>query len=145
MSAETFEPKILAFLCNWCTYAAADLAGTSRMTYPANVRIVRVPCSGRIDPLFIWKALQDGADGVMVSGCHPGDCHYGQGNYYAKRKLALTRQLLEFIGVEPDRLHFDWISAAEGRKFAETCGAFTERVRALGPGTSALRRKQVMD
>ena len=109
-----------------------------QMAYPANVRIVRVPCSGRIDPLFIWKALQDGADGVMVSGCHPGDCHYGQGNYHAKRKLALTRQLLEFIGVEPERLHFDWISAAEGRKFAETCGIFTERVRALGPGTSAL-------
>ena len=122
MMSEGFEPKIIAFLCNWCTYAAADLAGTTRLDYPANVRIVRVPCSGRIDPLFIWKALQDGADGVMVCGCHPGDCHYGQGNYFAKRKLALTRQLLQFIGVEPDRLHFDRISAAEGRKFAKVCG-----------------------
>lgn len=141
---KTFEPKLLGFLCNWCTYAAADLAGTSRMNYPANLKVVRVPCSGRVDPLFIWKALQDGADGVLVSGCHPGDCHYGQGNYYAKRKLALTRQLLEFVGVEPERLHFDWISAAEGRKFSTVAREFTEQVKALGD-TSPLKRKKVTD
>lgn len=141
---KTFEPKLLGFLCNWCTYAAADLAGTSRMNYPANLKVVRVPCSGRVDPLFIWKALQNGADGVLVSGCHPGDCHYGQGNYYAKRKLALTRQLLEFVGVEPERLHFDWISAAEGRKFSTVAREFTEQVKALGD-TSPLKRKKVTD
>jgi len=133
MSENVFQPKIIAFLCNWCSYAGADLAGTSRTQYPPNVRIIRVPCSGRVDPLFALKAFQDGADGVMVLGCHPGDCHYQQGNYFAQRRYALMHRLLEFTGVEPERLFVDWVSASEGRKFAQVVTDFTERVRALGP------------
>ena len=132
-SETTFEPKIVGFLCNWCSYAGADLAGTSRMQYPQNVRIIRVPCSGRVDPLFVVKAFQDGADGVLVLGCHPGDCHYQQGNYFAQRRYALMHRLLEFTGVETDRLYIEWVSASEGKKFAEVVTNFTERVRALGP------------
>ena len=128
-----FEPKIVGFLCNWCSYAGADLAGTGRIGYLPNVRIIRVPCSGRVDPLFVLKAFQDGADGVMVLGCHPGDCHYQQGNYFAQRRYALMHRLLEFTGIESDRLSIDWVSASEGRKFAEVITGFTERVRALGP------------
>jgi F420-non-reducing hydrogenase iron-sulfur subunit len=128
-----FEPKIVGFLCNWCSYAGADLAGTSRTPYPQNVRIIRVPCSGRVDPLFVLKAFQDGADGVMVLGCHPGDCHYQQGNFFAQRRYALMHRLLEFTGVETGRLHVDWVSASEGKKFAEVVTEFTEQVRALGP------------
>jgi coenzyme F420-reducing hydrogenase delta subunit len=129
----SFEPKIVGFLCNWCSYAGADLAGTSRTQYPANVRIIRVPCSGRVDPLLVLKALQDGADGVMVLGCHPGDCHYQQGNYFAQRRYALMHRLLEFTGLESERLHVDWVSASEGKKFAEVVTRFTDQVRALGP------------
>lgn len=132
-SNSVFEPKIVGFLCNWCSYAGADLAGTSRMQYPANVRIIRVPCSGRVDPLLVLKALQDGADGVMVLGCHPGDCHYQQGNYFAQRRYALMHRLLEFTGLESERLHVNWVSASEGNKFAEVVTKFTEQVRALGP------------
>jgi coenzyme F420-reducing hydrogenase delta subunit len=132
-SEQRFEPKIVGFLCNWCSYAGADLAGTSRTQYPHNVRIVRVPCSGRVDPLFVVKAFQDGADGVMVLGCHPGDCHYQQGNYYAQRRYALMHRLLEFAGVESSRLFIDWVSASEGKRFAQVVTDFTERVRALGP------------
>lgn len=132
-SEKQFEPKIVGFLCNWCSYAGADLAGTSRTQYPQNVRIVRVPCSGRVDPLFVLKAFQDGADGVMVLGCHPGDCHYQQGNYFAQRRYALMHRLLEFTGVEAERLHVDWVSASEGKKFAQVVTEFTEQVRALGP------------
>ena len=128
-----FEPKIVAFLCNWCSYAGADLAGTSRMQYPQNVRIIRVPCSGRVDPLFVVKAFQDGADGVMILGCHPGDCHYQQGNYFAQRRYALMHRLLEFTGIESDRLYIEWVSASEGKKFAQVVTDFTERVRSLGP------------
>jgi len=132
-SDNTFEPKIIGFLCNWCSYAGADLAGTSRTRYPQNVRIVRVPCSGRVDPLFVLKAFQDGADGVMVLGCHPGDCHYQQGNYFAQRRYALMHRLLEFTGLESERLFIEWVSASEGKKFAEVVTAFTDQIRALGP------------
>lgn len=133
-----FEPKIVAFLCNWCSYAGADLAGTSRMQYPQNVRIIRVPCSGRVDPLFVVKAFQDGADGVMVLGCHPGDCHYQQGNYFAQRRYALMHRLLEFTGIETGRLFVEWVSASEGKKFAQVVTDFTEKVRTLGP--AAIKR-----
>ncbi len=128
-----FEPKIIAFVCTWCTYAGADLAGTSRMQYPANVRVLKFPCTGRIDPVFILKAFQQGADGVLVSGCHPGDCHYIAGNYHARRRFAAFRKLLEFIGVDLDRLQFSWVSAAEGGKWVEVVTELTERVRAMGP------------
>lgn len=135
-----FEPKIVGFLCNWCSYAGADLAGTSRMQYPQNVRIIRVPCSGRVDPLFVVKAFQDGADGVMILGCHPGDCHYQQGNYFAQRRYALMHRLLEFTGLETDRLFVEWVSASEGKKFAQVVTDFTEKVRALGP--AGLKRER---
>ena len=126
------EPRIVGFLCNWCSYAGADLAGTSRLKVPANLRVVRVPCSGRINPLFIFKALEEGADGVMVSGCHPGDCHYISGNRYAKRKLAVIRRLLDWVGVEPERIHFTWLSASEGARYAVEVAEFVDQVRALG-------------
>jgi coenzyme F420-reducing hydrogenase delta subunit len=130
--SENFQPRIVGFLCNWCSYAGADLAGTSRLKVPANLRVVRVPCSGRINPLFIFKALEEGADGVMVSGCHPGDCHYISGNRYAKRKLAVLRRLLDWIGIEPERIHFTWLSASEGARYAVEAGEFVDKVRALG-------------
>ena len=135
VSENTFQPKIVGFLCNWCSYAGADLAGTSRTNYPQNLRIIRVPCSGRVDPLFVVKAFQEGADGVMVLGCHPGDCHYQQGNYFAQRRYALMHRLLEFTGIEAERLFVDWVSASEGKKFAEVVAAFTDQVRALGPAS----------
>jgi coenzyme F420-reducing hydrogenase delta subunit len=128
-----WEPKIIGFLCNWCTYAGADLAGSSRLKYPANMRVVRVPCSGRVDPQFVLKALERGYDGVLVSGCHPGDCHYSKGNYYARRRLMLIQKFLQFMGIEAERFHFDWISAAEGQKFAETVTTFTEQIKKVGP------------
>ena len=127
------EPKILAFLCNWCSYAGADLAGVSRIQYPPNVRVIRVPCSSRINPFFIVKALQQGIDGVLVAGCHPGDCHYISGNYVARRKFAIIKSFLEYIGIEKDRVQFTWISAAEGLRFAEVIKEVTEKVRHLGP------------
>ena len=130
--AETFEPKIVSFLCNWCSYAGADLAGTSRIEYPQNIRIIRVPCSGRVDPLFVVKAFLDGADGVMVLGCHPGDCHYQQGNYHAQRRYLVMHKLMDFIGVESDRLYIDWVSASEGKRFAEVVTNFTQKVRKIG-------------
>ena len=128
-----WQPKILAFLCNWCSYAGADLAGVSRLQYPPNARIVRVPCSGRVNPAYILKALQEGVDGVLVSGCHPGDCHYLTGNYHARRKFRLLKELLDFVGVEDGRVQFSWVSAAEGAKFAQVMAEVTEKVRALGP------------
>ena len=130
--SENFQPRIVGFLCNWCSYAGADLAGTSRLKVPANLRVVRVPCSGRINPLFIFKALEEGADGVMVSGCHPGDCHYISGNRYAKRKLAVIRRLLDWVGIEPERIHFTWLSASEGARYSVEVGEFVDKVRALG-------------
>jgi F420-non-reducing hydrogenase iron-sulfur subunit len=130
---ETWEPKVIAFLCNWCSYAGADLAGISRIQYPPNVRIVRVPCSGRVNPLYIIKSLQHGADGVLVSGCHPGDCHYISGNYYARRRFTLLKNLLEAVGIEPGRVSFSWVSAAEGEKFSHVVTEVIETVKALGP------------
>ena len=135
-----WQPKILAILCNWCSYAGADLAGVSRMQYPPNIRVVRVPCSGRVDPLFIMKSLQSGFDGVLVSGCHPGDCHYISGNYVARRKFAVLKPLLEFIGIEPDRVQFSWISAGEGERFATVVTKITEDVRKLGPSTRLVKK-----
>ncbi len=133
--SDAWEPKILAFLCNWCSYAGADLAGTSRIQYPPNVRVIRVPCSGRVNPIFIVEALRQGADGVLVSGCHPGDCHYLAGNYYARRRFALLQRYLEYLGIEPGRVQFSWVSASEGARFAEVVTQVTESVRALGPST----------
>ena len=132
-AATAFEPRIVAFVCNWCTYAGADLAGTSRLAYAPNVRIVKLPCTGRIDPLFILKAFEGGADAVLVSGCHPGDCHYTSGNYHARRRWAIFRRLLSFAGIDERRLHFSWVSAAEGQKFADLIKDVTEKVRAAGP------------
>ena len=141
VSENAYEPKIVGFLCNWCSYAEADLAGTSRTAYPPNLRIIRVPCSGRVDPLFVLKAFLEGADGVMVLGCHPGDCHYQQGNFLAQRRYALMHRLLEFTGVESGRLYVEWVSASEGKKFADTVTAFTDQVRALGPSDLSSARK----
>ncbi|MBW2147697.1 MAG: hydrogenase iron-sulfur subunit [Deltaproteobacteria bacterium] len=132
-TAPGWEPKIVAFLCNWCSYAGADLAGISRMQYPPNIRVIRVPCSGRINPMFIVKALQMGADGVLVSGCHPGDCHYLSGNYAARRKFALLRNFLEYLGIEPERVRFSWVSAAEGEKFQHLVTEVVRGVLEIGP------------
>ena len=130
-----WQPKIVAFLCTWCSYAGADLAGVSRMQYPPSIRVIRVPCSGRINPLFIVSALQSGADGVLVSGCHPGDCHYLSGNLVARRKFALVKSLLAHVGIEPERVQFSWVSASEGARFASLVEKVTEDVRKLGPQT----------
>jgi F420-non-reducing hydrogenase iron-sulfur subunit len=135
-----WEPKIIAFLCNWCSYAGADLAGVSRIQYPPNVRIVRVPCSSRVNPLYIIKSIQHGADGVLVSGCHPGDCHYISGNYYARRRFALLKSMLEFVGIEPGRVNFSWVSAADGEKFARVVRDVVETVKALGPAERLVKR-----
>ena len=128
-----WEPKVIAFLCNWCSYAGADLAGVSRIQYPPNVRVVRVPCSGRVNPMFLIKSLQHGADGVLVSGCHPGDCHYISGNYFARRRFTVIKDLLEAVGIEPGRVNFSWVSAAEGAKFSQVVTDVIETAKALGP------------
>lgn len=135
MAEETFHPKIVAFVCNWCTYAGADLAGTSRMKYAPDIRVIKLPCSGRIDPLFLLQAFERGADGVLVSGCHPGDCHYTSGNYFAQRRWMVFLQLLKFLGIEEDRVQFSWVSAAEGRKWADVVNDVVGKVRELGPFT----------
>jgi coenzyme F420-reducing hydrogenase delta subunit len=132
-NTNAFQPKIVAYVCNWCTYLGADLAGTNRLEYPANVRIVRLPCTGRIDFNLLIKAFEMGADAVLVSGCHPGDCHYTAGNYHARRRWMLFRELLDTMGVELARIHFSWISAAEGRKFQEVITEITEKTRQQGP------------
>lgn len=124
------DKKIVAFLCNWCSYAGADLAGVSRFQYPPSLRIIRIPCSGRVDPLFLFKALKH-ADGILVAGCHPGDCHYTSGNLVARRKFALVKSLLDFVGVEDGVVQFDWISAAEGNKFAETATKVCDEIQEL--------------
>ncbi|MDD3677928.1 MAG: hydrogenase iron-sulfur subunit [Dehalococcoidales bacterium] len=129
----SFEPTILGILCNWCSYSGADLAGTSRKKYPANIRIIRVMCSGRVDPVFILKALQSGADGVLVLGCHPGDCHYTSGNYKAMRRMEMLKKLAEQMGIEDDRIRLDWVAASEGDRFAEIIKDMTEKVKKLGP------------
>ncbi len=128
-----FEPKITAFVCNWCTYTGADLAGTSRLQMAPEVRIIRLPCTGRIDPLFIIKAFERGADGVIVSGCHPADCHYNHGNYHARRRFAVFRDLLEFVGVDARRVIFSWVSASEGGKWRDVVDGATATIRELGP------------
>ncbi len=136
-----FEPNIVAFLCNWCSYAGADLAGTSRIQYPPNVRVIRVMCSGRVNPLFVMNALQQGADGVLISGCHPGDCHYMQGNYYARRRFNLMRNFLEYLGVEPERVRMSWVSASEGAKWKEVIEEVVNGVKAVGPMDMFKRRQ----
>lgn len=137
-----WEPKIITFLCNWCSYGAADLAGVSRFQYPSNIRIIRVPCSGRVNPKFILSAIRHGADGIWVSGCHPGDCHYIEGNLFARRKFALLKEQLEYTGfIEPGRLHFSWISSAEATKFAETARKVVEAVRAAGPAQHSIKKQ----
>lgn len=138
--SEEFEPTIIAFLCNWCSYAGADLAGTSRRKYPPNVKIVRVMCSGRINPMFVVNALQQGADGVLIGGCHPGDCHYVEGNYLARRRITVMKDLLEFIGIDPRRVRMTWVSASEGNKFAEVIAEITEDVKKVGPMKKIKRR-----
>jgi len=132
-ASTAWEPNIVGFLCNWCSYAGADLAGTSRIPYPCNVRIIRVPCSGRVDPLMVLRAFREGADGVLVSGCHPGDCHYIEGNYYARRKFIALKKLLDHVGLEPGRFRVSWVSASEGRKWADVVATVTEDIIALGP------------
>ena len=133
LMSETFEPKIIAFVCTYCTYAGADLAGTSRLKYAPNVRMIRLPCTGRISPMFILKALQKGADGILISGCHPGDCHFTHGNYHARWRWMVFRSLLDFMGISTERVKFSWISAAEGGKFADLINNVTEDIRKLGP------------
>jgi F420-non-reducing hydrogenase iron-sulfur subunit len=130
---EPWRPKILAFCCNWCTYAGADLAGLNRMNYPADIRLLRVPCSGRVNPQFVLRALQDGCDGVLVCGCHPGDCHYVSGNFYAKRRMMIFKRLLEYVGLEPKRFQVRWISGSEAGKFRDTVIRVTEEITEVGP------------
>ncbi len=138
---EEFEPRIVAFLCKWCSSAGSDLAGVSRMQYPPNVLPITVMCSGSVSPLYILDAFNKGADGVLVSGCHPGDCHYIKGNYYARRRIALVKKLLEFIGLESQRFQMSWVSAAEGTKYTRIISDFVEDLKPLGPQTK-LRRNQ---
>lgn len=139
-STAKFEPRIIGFLCNWCSYTGADLAGVSRMQYPPNVRVIRVMCSGRVDPSFVLKAFADGADGVMVTGCHPGQCHYVTGNYSTEKRIKMLQTLLGDIGIEKERLILKWISAAEGEIFANTVKEFTETLRRLGPSPLKVKK-----
>ena len=132
LEKKQFEPKIVAFCCNWCSYAGADGAGTARKQYPANIKIIKVPCSCRVNPLFILRAFQRGADGVIMCGCHPGDCHYTSGNYYTRRRMALLFSMLDYLGIERERTRVEWVSAAEGAKFAATRTDFAEKVASLG-------------
>ena len=132
---ENWRPKILAFCCNWCTYTGADLAGLNRMKYPADVRVIRVPCSSRVNPQFVLRAFQKGCDGVLVCGCHPGDCHYTSGNYFTRRRFLLTKRLLEYNGFDPERFEARWISGSEAGKFRDTVIEVTETIRKLGPNT----------
>jgi F420-non-reducing hydrogenase iron-sulfur subunit len=140
LANKEWEPKIAAIVCNWCTYAGADLAGISRIQYPPNVRIIRVPCTGRINPFYIVKALQEGADGVLVSGCHPGECHYISGNLVARRKFAMLKSFLNYSGVEGDRTMFTWVSASEGDRFAQVIKGVTARVKALGSASKLVKK-----
>jgi coenzyme F420-reducing hydrogenase delta subunit len=133
MADQVWEPRIVAFVCNWCTYTGADLAGTSRLKQQANARLIRVPCTGRIDPVFLLRAFQEGADGVLVSGCHPNDCHYNIGNFHARRRYIFFRQLLNFVGVDEKRFHFSWVSASEGKKWVDVVNEVINTVREQGP------------
>ncbi len=133
MDSDNFQPNIIAFLCNWCSYGAADLAGVNRLQYPANIRVIRIPCTGRMSPDLILQAFRQGIDGVWVSGCHPGDCHYISGNMFARRRFTIFKNLLEYAGFDNGRLHFSWISSAEGEKFQRTAIHVVESVKSLGP------------
>ncbi|MHA1217804.1 MAG: hydrogenase iron-sulfur subunit [Candidatus Heimdallarchaeaceae archaeon] len=130
---EDYEPNIIGFLCNWCSYAGADLAGTSRIKYPTNIKIIRVMCTGRVDPAFVLESFRKGADGVLISGCHFGECHYKSGNYKASRRIKLTKKFLEEMGINPNRLRFEFVSASEGHKFAEVVTEFVDELKKLGP------------
>jgi len=138
---EEFKPTIVSFLCNWCSYTGADLAGTSRMTYAPNIRVIRVMCSGRVDPTFVLTAFNEGADGVLICGCHPGDCHYHEGNYKCLRRYHLLQKYLQQMGIHKDRLRLAWVSASEGKQFAKLADEMTETVTALGP----CKIKEVME
>jgi F420-non-reducing hydrogenase iron-sulfur subunit len=129
----SFEPKLVGFLCTWCSYTGADLAGTARMKYPPNLRVIRVMCSGRVDPNFVLLALAQGADGVLVCGCHPGDCHYSEGNYKCMRRMPITKKIVEGMGIDPRRVRLEWVSASEGGRFTSLVTEFTDEIRALGP------------
>jgi F420-non-reducing hydrogenase iron-sulfur subunit len=143
----SFEPKIVGFLCNWCSYTGADLAGTARIKYAPNIRSIRVMCSGRVDPTFVVKAFTEGADGVLIAGCHPGDCHYQEGNYKALRRYLLLKRILPEYGIDAGRLRLEWIAASEGERFANVVNEFTEQVRNLGPMNfkDSLRRSMEHD
>jgi len=130
---DDFEPRIIGFFCNWCTYAGADLAGTSRIQYPPNIRVIRLMCSGALDPVYVIKALLEGADGDLIGGCHPGDCHYQSGNYKARRRVAILQSILKQMGFEPERVWLRWISASEGRYFADTVTEMVAKLKELGP------------
>lgn len=140
-----FEPNILGFLCNWCSYAGADLAGTSRMTYPANLKSIRVMCSGRIDPAFVLEAFRKGVDGVLIAGCHPGDCHYQSGNYKTNRRVKLLKKLLEELGIDPRRVRFEYVSASEGQKFASVVTEFVAEIKKLGPNPILVQKEKGSD
>jgi len=128
-----FEPKIVAFVCNYCTYAGADLAGTSRIKYSPNVKIIRLPCTGRIDFMLLTKAFEIGADGIIVSGCHPNDCHFTSGNFHARRRWMTFRSMINFLGIDPERITFSWVSAAEGTRWAEIVNSTVDKIKSLGP------------
>ena len=128
-----YEPKIVGYLCTWCSYTGADLAGTTRLKYPSNLRVVRLPCSGRVSPELILRTFRDGADGVIVMGCHPGECHYTSGNHRTAKRIPVLQRLLGYAGIEPERLRLEWVSASEAERFAQTVREFTETVRSLGP------------
>lgn len=130
---QEFEPKIVAFVCNWCTYAGADLTGTSRIKYSTNVKIIRFPCTGRIDFMILMKAFENGADGIIVSGCHPNDCHYSTGNFHARRRWIVFRNLLNFTGIDTERIQFSWVSAAEGFKWADVVNNTVKKIKEMGP------------
>jgi F420-non-reducing hydrogenase iron-sulfur subunit len=138
---EQFEPNVVAFLCNWCSYAGADLAGTSRIQYPPNLNVIRVMCSGSVNPLFVINALQQGADGVLISGCHPGDCHYMEGNFYARRRFTLMKELLEYVGVDSHRFNMSWVSASEGSKWKDVVQGVVEKAKEAGPFEQFRRNK----
>jgi F420-non-reducing hydrogenase iron-sulfur subunit len=127
------NPKIIAFLCNWCSYTGADLAGTSRMKYAPNIRVIRIMCSGRVEPTFVLKSFKEGADGVLICGCHPGDCHYHEGNYKCLRRFQLLQKFIKQMGIDPERLRLEWISASEGLEFAHLVNEFTETIKGLKP------------
>ena len=134
-----FEPKIIGFCCNWCTYAGADLAGVSRLQMPSDFRMIRVMCSGTIDPLFVMEAFQKGADGIFIGGCHIGDCHYQTGNHRTKKRVAILKKILSYLGIDPRRVRLEWVSAAEGQKFAQVVTDFVAEIKRLGP--NPLKRK----